>query len=472
MEEKKEVKKEKSMVAFFFRMVFLFILIGCILIDEFLVAGAIMGISTAKWGTDFLVEGLRAAFIIIVLLAFGNKYIFTEKREKFKDSVLLGWPMLLLGGFYLVDSILTLRGTKVDINAVINCIVLCFLIGVFEEFMCRGWLQNEFIERFKKNKHQVIMSIVLSSLVFGLMHITNIWASNQGVFGTIMQIMQATAAGVFLGSIYYKTKNIWSVVFIHAFYDFTIFIGEAGMLRDCEPGIISTPMKVYDIVISLVIIAAFIIGSIIILRSEVGVKLLRTDTKTEVQNRKLAIITILLIIIANIEFPIPGSDEAEICFNYLTRELPENYRLTEVTNSSPYSEIHYNDLVFTVEQEQEENGKFYIKDTKGTVSYFDFTIDLLYVLEHYDSFEVIAVKQDNTTATAYYFTIRKSEMKNDHKYLSSITESVKKYELPYIARVGNIENLSTGEKEILLRGQYKTDFVIDENGKLYNLKNE
>ena len=44
----------------------------------------------------------------------------------------------------------------------------------------------------------------------------------------IVQVISAAASGIGFGTIYYKTKNIWSVVFLHAFWDFSIMLGETS----------------------------------------------------------------------------------------------------------------------------------------------------------------------------------------------------------------------------------------------------
>ena len=42
---------------------------------------------------------------------------------------------------------------------VVNLLIGCFLVGVAEEFLCRGWLFNEFLERFGETKKGVWFSI-------------------------------------------------------------------------------------------------------------------------------------------------------------------------------------------------------------------------------------------------------------------------------------------------------------------------
>ena len=201
MENKSEKNKRKTHIfTFFIKMCLLFIIVQ--FFSNILPSFLAISVQSEKYGFEFIIECFLALFILIVLLLSKNHYIFTEKRENFLKSLILGVPILIFSIFYLIFNAMTI--TDFNLFHLINIILYCFSIGVAEEFMCRGWLQNEFIERYSKNRKQVILSILLSSLVFGLMHLSNV-LSGQTLFETIIQIIQATAAGFLFGSIYYRT---------------------------------------------------------------------------------------------------------------------------------------------------------------------------------------------------------------------------------------------------------------------------
>ena len=69
------------------------------------------------------------------------------------------------------------------------------------------------------------------------MHITNIFSTSQNLFETLLQILNAMSLGFFFGILYYKTKNIWSVIILHAFYDFAIMFGELAIIKECSYGV-------------------------------------------------------------------------------------------------------------------------------------------------------------------------------------------------------------------------------------------
>jgi membrane protease YdiL (CAAX protease family) len=90
------------------------------------------------------------------------------------------------------------------------------LTGVGEEFLCRGFLYNIILNRYKSVKKAVF----ISSAIFGIVHL--IALIYQPVIETLMLVVDAFAAGVLLAAIYVRCKNIWSCVFIHAFYNIAV----------------------------------------------------------------------------------------------------------------------------------------------------------------------------------------------------------------------------------------------------------
>ncbi len=185
---------------------------------------------------DFVIqESILAVLVFIVMLIFKNSYVFTQEKQKFRVG-------LFYGLFYIISSIAlillfgVLFGAFKNGYAVLNLALACFLIGICEEFLCRGWLLNEFLERFGETKKGIWYSIIISGLIFGLMHIMNI-SAGQNAIGTITQVISAAATGIVFGLIYYKTKNIWSVVVLHGLWDFSLFTSElAPVYEKAETG--------------------------------------------------------------------------------------------------------------------------------------------------------------------------------------------------------------------------------------------
>jgi uncharacterized protein len=78
---------------------------------------------------------------------------------------------------------------------------------VLEELLFRGIILEGFLKRYSPVK-----SVLISALLFGVFHL-NPWQLITGFF-----------AGIFIGWIYYRTRNLALAIFIHAFNNLMAFI--------------------------------------------------------------------------------------------------------------------------------------------------------------------------------------------------------------------------------------------------------
>lgn len=99
-----------------------------------------------------------------------------------------------------------------------------FLIGWTEELIFRGVILNLFLERFSKTKRGILWAVILSGVLFGAVHLTNI---SQGVTVTsaMIQAINAAFLGVIFGAVYARSGNIWLVMTFHALVDFASLMG-------------------------------------------------------------------------------------------------------------------------------------------------------------------------------------------------------------------------------------------------------
>jgi len=124
------------------------------------------------------------------------------------------------GGF--LGSICVILGFLIIINVHWNLVVieslrLNYLLGSFfmalcgtflEELVFRGYVLRKLLEKFS-----TVMSLSLSSLMFCLLHFFNADV-------TILSITNIFLAGMLLGVLFLKTKNIWLVVGLHLFWNY------------------------------------------------------------------------------------------------------------------------------------------------------------------------------------------------------------------------------------------------------------
>lgn len=107
---------------------------------------------------------------------------------------------------------------------------LCFAYlmldaGLIEEFFFRGLLQSR-LSVFLKSS---VGGIVCTAFIFGLVHAPGLFlrgAESEGMdeqipflFWVAYTIVNMSIAGISLGILYSKTKNLWPVMAVHAMFD-------------------------------------------------------------------------------------------------------------------------------------------------------------------------------------------------------------------------------------------------------------
>jgi membrane protease YdiL (CAAX protease family) len=98
-------------------------------------------------------------------------------------------------------------------------ILQCFAIGLFEEITFRGVVLLRFAESRRTSHKGLLISILLSSAVFGAMHVVNLF-SGAGPLAVLMQVGYSFLIGAMCAVVMFKTANLWLCVALHAIYDF------------------------------------------------------------------------------------------------------------------------------------------------------------------------------------------------------------------------------------------------------------
>lgn len=170
-------------------------------------------------------DKMCADAIIIVLCTFLIKKLgLLEKagfqKKKFGKGVLYGSPFMILGiGSVLVSNIgadmSNLRFISIS-NAIIFTINM-FLVGMNEEIWMRGLVLNGLLDKYGDSYKSIWKAIGVSALIFGAIHIPNIFFMNP--LTLMVQVINAAAGGVLFGAVYVKSKNIWAGIVIHALVD-------------------------------------------------------------------------------------------------------------------------------------------------------------------------------------------------------------------------------------------------------------
>ena len=91
------------------------------------------------------------------------------------------------------------------------------MVGVAEEFLFRGVIAETLLEHFGTSRAGVWKACLLSGVLFGAAHLTNL--SSSAPFGVLMQCAFSASLGALFAAIYFRTGNLWVTVFLHGAMD-------------------------------------------------------------------------------------------------------------------------------------------------------------------------------------------------------------------------------------------------------------
>ena len=92
-----------------------------------------------------------------------------------------------------------------------------FAVGLAEEMLFRGVIAQTFLEHFGTSRKGIWKACLLSGLFFGGAHLTNLMTS--APLGVLMQCVFAGSLGVLYAALYFRTGNLWVLIFLHGAND-------------------------------------------------------------------------------------------------------------------------------------------------------------------------------------------------------------------------------------------------------------
>lgn len=447
--------KKKSMIKFSILMFLIFITV--FLVSQFGSSIIYAFMTNSKYSMLFICEVLMTLIMIVVLLVSGNKYTFIYKRENFFNSLKLAIPILIFSLFYLFIGLsnIILVQKNFDIFNFVTLILLCTGIGFFEELLCRGWLLNQYLKRFGNTKDGVIKSIVISSIIFGLLHMVNI-IGGQPVLLTIMQVIQTTALGFFWGTLYFRTKNIYSCIFIHGFYDFCLMISNINYIKDpiADNGIL------VSILTTLFLSLAWVSQGIRLFSRKSLKELALMDgvvTNEDIvidnnNSNKCNIITGISIVLCFVSAALLASTSKVIEFKY--EEINMNNYVTHFDHNQTYT---INDRIVII---KDKIMGLTIKDkTNNNSVKIDKLISSYGIVSNTNYFEILIFDGTDLYYGKYNYDVD----------INSIKDNLKKENVPVITNIGYLTNGDNNELEPYFITDSKKEFII-KDGKFYLIK--
>lgn len=173
---------------------------------------AIMGFD--KLIADIIITGI--CYLLILKLGLKNTAGFNKKG--FKKGLILGIPFLIIGIGSVIFSNMGTDFSNIKHISIFNTILFTInmlFVGINEEVWMRGLVLNGLMKKYEKSS--IWKPIIISSLIFGLVHLPNIFFVEP--LTLLIQVINAMCGGILFATIFIKSKNIFSVIVIHALTD-------------------------------------------------------------------------------------------------------------------------------------------------------------------------------------------------------------------------------------------------------------
>ena len=202
----------------------------------------IIGIDFGLNNSGAVVRELILKVIPIVLLSVVFKTSDVLKNTKnFGKSLFSGLSVVIYTVLASIIFFTVTTSEKTPMKSVPEIILFAlfvFLVGFSEELLCRGIMTETMLRKHGNTKKGIWLSILSSSVSFGLLHLTNI-LMGQSVLDTVIQVITASCLGIFFNAIYVRHRNIYAIALIHGMIDF-VAMWYMGVLKG------NSILKVYE----------------------------------------------------------------------------------------------------------------------------------------------------------------------------------------------------------------------------------
>lgn len=175
-----------------------------------------------RWNMTVLRLLECGVMLFLLYLISGEKSIFSRGNG-------IGYTFRHLKGFLIfafVFSMLSIvtqirNGIEAGLPLRVVTLLSMFLVGcMFEELCFRAVMNDAIVYQFRNFKHVFVLSAIVSSLLFGIVHVMGDPLTNAIEWAQfILKTLTSAIPGFAFLLLYWKTRDIWAVGLAHAAYD-------------------------------------------------------------------------------------------------------------------------------------------------------------------------------------------------------------------------------------------------------------
>lgn len=166
-----------------------------------------------------LQELVGALVAVLFLVRTDRAGLLRRRGSGFFNGLLVGMYPLFFIGYTTVGTLAFDRPDTplLPLPRILTFMLNMILVGVAEELVFRGIIAQTLLERYGTARAGVWKACLVSGVLFGAAHLTNILGS--APFGVLMQCVFAASLGTLFAAVYFRTGNLWVTVFLHGAMD-------------------------------------------------------------------------------------------------------------------------------------------------------------------------------------------------------------------------------------------------------------
>ena len=166
-----------------------------------------------------LQELVGAMVAVLFLVRTDRAGLLRRRGSGFWNGLLVGMYPLAFICYSIYSALIFERPDTPLLPAgrILSFLACMAMVGVAEEFLFRGVIAQTLLEHFGTSRAGVWKACLLSGVLFGAAHLTNL--SSSAPFGVLMQCAFSASLGALFAAIYFRTGNLWVTVFLHGAMD-------------------------------------------------------------------------------------------------------------------------------------------------------------------------------------------------------------------------------------------------------------
>lgn len=194
---------------------------------------------------NLILQSITLVLLLYIVIKCGYSNLLKVRKGK-KPVILIIFAFLVAAINFPFYSLIAGKAEITDFTILPLFLLSCLVTALEEEIFFRGLLYSFVKDKFSGRKNQIILSVVLSSLIFGLFHLFNLLSGNGGL--VLLQVFYTFFLGCLLATLKESTGDIYIGLFVHALFNFC-----GGILNYAGSGeYFSYPLVVTVVIVALI----------------------------------------------------------------------------------------------------------------------------------------------------------------------------------------------------------------------------